>query len=84
MSRRITASWQRDREILYHSNVAGTANVLACARSAGVERTIYTSSVAAIGVRGEGKLADETYQSSIDDLVGDYKKSKFLAEREAV
>ena len=40
--------WQRDRELLYHSNVAGTANVLACARSAGVERTIYTSSVAAI------------------------------------
>ncbi len=76
--------WQRDRELLYHSNVAGTANVLACARNAGVTRTVYTSSVAAIGVRGGGQLADESYQSPIDKLVGDYKKSKFLAEREAV
>ena len=76
--------WQRDRELLYHSNVAGTANVLACARRAGVKRTVYTSSVAAIGVRGDRVLADETYQSPIESLVGDYKKSKFLAEREAV
>ncbi len=76
--------WQRDRELLYRSNVAGTANVLACARSASVERTIYTSSVAAIGVRGDGALADETYQSPIDRLIGDYKQSKFLAERAAI
>jgi dihydroflavonol-4-reductase len=76
--------WQRDRDLLYHNNVTGTANVLACARRAGVARTIYTSSVAAIGVRGGGQSADESYQSPIDNLVGDYKKSKFLAEREAV
>ncbi len=76
--------WQRDRELLHHSNVAGTANVLACARSAGVERTIYTSSVAAIGVRDDGALADETYQSPIENLMGAYKQSKFLAEREAI
>jgi dihydroflavonol-4-reductase len=76
--------WQRDRELLYRSNVTGTANVLDCARSAGVERTIYTSSVAAIGVRGDGVLADETYQSPIDDLIGAYKQSKFLAERAAI
>ncbi len=76
--------WQRDRASLYHSNVTGTANVLACARRAGVERTIYTSSVAAIGVRGGGQAADETYQSPIANLVGDYKKSKFLAEQEAM
>ncbi len=76
--------WQRDRELLYQSNVAGTANVLACARSAGVERTVYTSSVAAIGVRGGRQSADETYQSQIDNLVGAYKKSKLLAEQEAV
>jgi dihydroflavonol-4-reductase len=76
--------WQRDRELLYHSNVAGTANVLACARNAGVERTIYTSSVAAIGVRSDGALADETYQSPLDNLIGAYKQSKFLAERAAI
>jgi dihydroflavonol-4-reductase len=76
--------WQRDRDLLHHSNVAGTANVLACARSAGVERTLYTSSVAAIGVRGDGAPADEIYQSPIDNLIGDYKQSKFLAERVAI
>jgi dihydroflavonol-4-reductase len=76
--------WQRDRKLLYHSNVTGTANVLACARAAGVARTIYTSSVAAIGVRDGERFADETFQSPIENLVGDYKKSKFLAEREAV
>lgn len=76
--------WQRDRELLYRSNVEGTANVLACARKTGVERTVYTSSVAAIGVRGGGALTDETYQSPIDNLIGAYKQSKFLAEREAI
>jgi len=75
--------WQSDRELLYHSNVLGTRNVLACARQAGIERTVYTSSVAAIGVK-EGGIADETYQSPVDKLIGDYKKSKYYAEQEAV
>ncbi len=75
--------WQAEREMLYRSNVLGTRNILAAARQAGVERTVYTSSVAAIGVPPEGKLADETYQSPLENLVGDYKKSKFLAEQEA-
>jgi dihydroflavonol-4-reductase len=75
--------WQSDRDLLYHSNVLGTRNILQCARQAGIERTVYTSSVAAIGVKQEG-VADETYQSSVDQLVGDYKKSKYYAEQEAV
>jgi dihydroflavonol-4-reductase len=75
--------WQSDRDLLYRSNVLGTRNILACARQAGIERTVYTSSVAAIGVKQEG-VADETYQSPVDKLVGDYKKSKYYAEQEAV
>ncbi|WP_036483389.1 hopanoid-associated sugar epimerase [Myxosarcina sp. GI1] len=75
--------WQRDRNSLYHNNVLGTRNVLAAARQAKIERTVHTSSVAAIGVGGNGKPVDETYQSAVDKLVGDYKKSKYYAEREA-
>jgi dihydroflavonol-4-reductase len=75
--------WQSDRDLLYRSNVLGTRNILACARQAGIERTVYTSSVAAIGVKLDS-IANETYQSPVDKLVGDYKKSKYYAEQEAV
>ncbi|MEA5576154.1 hopanoid-associated sugar epimerase [Anabaena sp. UHCC 0451] len=76
--------WQKDRDLLYHHNVEGTRNLLAAAQKAGIERTVYTSSVAAIGVGKSGKVVDETYQSPVEKLVGDYKKSKFLAEQEAI
>ncbi|MBE9046734.1 NAD-dependent epimerase/dehydratase family protein [Pleurocapsales cyanobacterium LEGE 10410] len=75
--------WQADGDLLYRSNVLGTKNVLACAREAGIDRTVYTSSVAAIGVKPDG-VADETYQSPAEKLVGDYKRSKYYAEQEAV
>ena len=75
--------WQSDRESLYRNNVLGTRNILKCAQQAGIERTVYTSSVAAIGVN-QGGIADETYQSPVDKLVGDYKKSKYYAEQEAI
>ena len=76
--------WQTDRDALYQNNVVGTRNILAAAQKAGVERTVYTSSVAAIGVGASGKAVDETYQSPVEKLVGHYKKSKYLAEQEAV
>ena len=75
--------YRADRDALLRSNVDGTRNVLAAARTAGVPRTVYTSSVAAIGVR-HGAPADETHQSPPDELIGAYKRSKYLAEREAV
>ncbi len=75
--------WRADREALYRSNVLGTRQILAAAAKAGIERTVYTSSVAAIGVPGNGQIADETYQSPPERLVGDYKKSKYWAEQEA-
>ncbi|AFZ55776.1 NAD-dependent epimerase/dehydratase family protein [Anabaena cylindrica FACHB-243] len=76
--------WQKDREILYRHNVEGTRNLLAAAQKAGIERTVYTSSVAAIGVGKSGQVVDETHQSPVEKLVGDYKKSKFLAEQVAM
>lgn len=75
--------WQRDKELLYQNNVMGTRNVLAAAQRAGIERTVYTSSVAAIGVK-VGGIADETYQSPPEKLIGHYKQSKYWAEQEAV
>jgi dihydroflavonol-4-reductase len=76
--------WQRDRDALYRSNVLGTRNILAAARQAGVERSIYTSSVAAIGIDPSGKPTTERYQSPPEKLIGHYKQSKYWAEQEAV
>ena len=76
--------WQKDRDVLYASNVLGTRNILACARQANVERVVYTSSVAAIGVKGNEQIADESYQSPPEKLIGAYKQSKYWAEQEAV
>ena len=76
--------WQRDRETLYQSNVLGTRNVLEAARTAGVQRTIYTSSVAAIGIDPSGQPTTENYQSPVEKLIGHYKQSKYWAEQEAI
>jgi dihydroflavonol-4-reductase len=75
--------WRADRGALHVSNVLGTRAVLAAARAAGVPRAVYTSSVSAIGVKADG-AADETYQSPPERLVGNYKRSKYFAEREAL
>ena len=75
--------WQRDRDLLYQANVLGTRNFLAAAATAGLERTVYTSSVAAIGTPGTGEVVDETYQQEPENLIGAYKQSKYWAEREA-
>jgi len=76
--------WQTDSTLLHLSNVLGTRNILSCARKASIERTVYTSSVAAIGVKEGNIPADETYQSPVEKLVGDYKKSKYYGEQEAI
>ena len=76
--------WQKDKQALYFTNVLGTRNILAAASQAGIERTIYTSSVAAIGVGENGQAVDETHQSPVEKLIGHYKKSKYWAEQEAV
>ncbi len=75
--------WRADRDAVQRSNVEGTRNILASARRARVPRTVYTSSVAAIGVLHNG-VADEAHQSRPDELIGAYKRSKYYAEREAL
>ncbi|MEO6724199.1 MAG: NAD-dependent epimerase/dehydratase family protein, partial [Blastocatellia bacterium] len=75
--------WAKDRDAIYSANVTGTKNLLAAARSLRIKRFIHTSSVAAIGVPAPGALANEETQTTIEALVSDYKKSKFLAEQAA-
>jgi len=74
--------WRADAAALYRSNVLDVRELLAAAARADVGRVVYTSSVAAIGVNPHG-LADETYQSSPERLIGAYKRSKYLGEIEA-
>jgi dihydroflavonol-4-reductase len=76
--------WGKDRESIYRANVSGTENLLAAASTARVKRFIHTSSVAAIGVPPKDRLGTEETQTSLERLVSDYKKSKFLAERAAL
>ncbi len=75
--------WARNPKEIYETNVAGTVNVLRAALLSRVERVVYTSSVGALGSRPDGKPADETTPVRLEDMVGHYKRSKFLAEREA-
>ncbi len=71
-------------ESLHRSNVLGTRNVLEAARAEGVERLIYTSSVGALGIPGDGTPGTETTPVALADMVGVYKRTKFLAEQEAL
>ena len=73
--------WARNGHELYDSNVEGTRNVLQAARDAGVPRVIYTSSVATMGFGNNGRLTDESTPVTIANMIGDYKRSKFMAER---
>jgi dihydroflavonol-4-reductase len=71
--------WARDPGEIYESNVLGTHNLLS-AVDTGVERIVYTSTVATIAVPRD-HLQDETTDASLDEMIGHYKRSKFLAER---
>jgi len=75
--------WARDPSELYRSNVDGTRNLLQAARDAGVERVVYTSTVGCIGMPRDG-IGDEDTPVTLQDMVGDYKRSKFMAERAAL
>lgn len=68
---------------LYRTNVEGTRHLLDAARRAGVSRVVYTSSVATIGIPTDGTPGDERSPASLEDMVGHYKRSKFLAEQAA-
>jgi dihydroflavonol-4-reductase len=76
--------WIRDPEAMYKANVDGTRELLRMAREAGVPRVVYTSSVATMHFRTDGLVINEDTPVSLKDMVGHYKRSKFLAEQEAI
>jgi dihydroflavonol-4-reductase len=74
--------WTRNPDEMYRTNVGGTTAILEAALANGLSRVVYTSSVGTLGNPGNGQPGNEDTQVSLADMVGPYKKSKFLAERE--
>jgi len=72
--------WVRNPAAMYQVNVDGTRALMVAAADAGVSRIVYTSSVATLGLNADGAPADETTPSRLDDMIGHYKRSKFMAE----
>ena len=73
--------WAHNPREIFESNVTGTQNLLDSARCAGVEKFVYTSTVATIAVPRKGSLPNEQTQSSLEEMIGHYKRSKFVAEK---
>ena len=76
--------WVRDPEQMYKANVEGTRALLKAAKKCGVRRVVYTSSVATMGFTSNGHLADENSPVALDNMIGPYKRSKFMAEQVAM
>jgi len=76
--------WVRDPGQMYRSNVEGTRSLLEAAHRHGVRRVVYTSTVATMGFTSNGHLADEASPVALGNMIGPYKRSKFLAEQVAL
>lgn len=76
--------WIRDPGAMYQSNVEGTRAILQAAHKNRIRRVVYTSSVATMGFTTKGPAADESSPVSLADMIGHYKRSKFLAEQVAI
>jgi len=76
--------WVRDPDEMYAANVTGTRDLLRLARELNIPKVVYTSSVATMGFRQDGTIVDEATPVSLDDMIGHYKRSKYLAEQEAI
>jgi dihydroflavonol-4-reductase len=76
--------WVTDPERMYAVNVEGTRELLRIAREEGIARVVYTSSVATMGFLSDGTIVDEETPVSLGHMVGHYKRSKYLAEQEAI
>ncbi len=72
--------WAPNPAELYRTNVAGTEALMVAAAEAGVERIVYTSSVATLGLNRDGSAVEENSCVTLDEIIGPYKRSKFLAE----
>lgn len=76
--------WIPDPQAMYRANVDATRELLRMARETGVPRVVYTSSVATMHFHTDGTVSNEDTPVTLADMVGHYKRSKFLAEREAI
>jgi dihydroflavonol-4-reductase len=76
--------WVRDPAQMYAANVDGTRELLKIAREVGIQRVVYTSSVATMGFKSDGSIANEDTPVSLGDMIGAYKRSKFLGEQDAI
>lgn len=75
--------WSLEKEAILQSNIEGTKNILSAALRENVQKVVYTSSVATIGIPADGRWGNEETPVHPTDLIGDYKRSKYLAELEA-
>jgi dihydroflavonol-4-reductase len=75
--------WAKRPQDIYDSNVGGTKNLLAAAKNAGIEQLIYTSTVATIAV-DRPELPNESTDAKLEEMVGHYKRSKWMAEKEVL
>jgi dihydroflavonol-4-reductase len=73
--------WVPDQKAMYETNVEGTRRLMRAAMDAGVERIVYTSSVATLGIPPDRQPGREDTPTSIDNMIGPYKRSKFMAEQ---
>jgi dihydroflavonol-4-reductase len=76
--------WSCNPDELYANNVVGTRNIMLASSDAGVERIVYTSSVATLGLTKNDSPSDENTPVDLRDMIGDYKRSKYLAELEVL
>ena len=76
--------WVPDPNQMYAANVEGTRGLLKLARELGVPKVVYTSSVATMGFKTDGTIVDEASPVTLADMIGHYKRSKFLAEEVAI
>ena len=76
--------WVRDPEQMYAANVDGTRELLKLAREVGIQRVVYTSSVATMGFKADGTIVNEETPVALAEMIGHYKRSKFLGELEAI
>lgn len=76
--------WHRDRGVFYRVNLQGSRNVLWAARRAEVEKVVFTSSIAGIGIEPGSKLANEDTEFNVYDVANDYILTKYLSQEEAL
>jgi dihydroflavonol-4-reductase len=76
--------WVRDPKQMYAVNVEGTRELLRIAREEGIAKVVYTSSVATMGFKADGTIVNEETPVALSDMIGHYKRSKFLGEQEAI